>query len=256
MRKRMITQILVGLVLAALLPALASAVEPSEGKIRVLLITGGHGFDQEPFFEVFASFPDIDTKHVPYPDAAKLLGPDLAKTCDVVVFYDMWNKGFTDEQKAAFVQLLEKGIGVVAMHHTLAAHGNWPEYQSIIGGRYHTRERVVDGKKLPKSTFSHGETLSVTIADTEHPITRGMKDFAIHDETYFNYDTDPRARVLLTTDHPKNDPELAWVREYGRSRVFYLMLGHDHDAYENPNFRLLVARGIRWAAKRATEPES
>ncbi len=48
----------------------------------------------------------------------------------------------------------------------------------------------------------------VQIADADHPITRGLKDFQIHDETYKNYDTDPAARVLLTTEHPKSDREL------------------------------------------------
>jgi len=41
---------------------------------------------------------------------------------------------------------------------------------------------------------------------------------------------------------------LAWVGEYGKSRVFYLMLGHDGKAYANPSYRELVLRGIRWAA--------
>jgi type 1 glutamine amidotransferase len=30
----------------------------------------------------------------------------------------------------------------------------------------------------------------------------------------------------------------------------YLQLGHDHWAYENPNYRELVARAIRWVARR------
>jgi type 1 glutamine amidotransferase len=250
MRKQLIMRWLMGIFLLALLPGLVAGLEPSEQKMRALLITGGHGYQQEPFMDVFASFPDIETQHVAYPEAAQLLKPDLTEKFDVVVFYDMWNQGLTEEQKTAFVALLDKGIGVVAMHHTLAAHENWPEYQAIIGGRYHTRDRVENGKTIPKSTFSHGETLAVTIADTQHPITQGMEDFEIHDETYHNYDTDPKARVLLTTDNPKNDPELAWVREYKGSRVFYLMLGHDRHAYENPSFRRLVAQGIRWAAKR------
>jgi hypothetical protein len=57
-------------------------------------------------------------------------------------------------------------------------------------------------------------------------------------------------KLLLKTDHPKNDPELAWVKDYGKSRVFYLMLGHDAKAWENPMFTEILARGIRWAAGR------
>jgi type 1 glutamine amidotransferase len=154
----------------------------------------------------------------------------------------------TPEQQAAFVTLLEKGIGVVSLHHNMGAHRNWDEFRRIIGGKFIFGPTEIDGRQYPKSGWSHGEDLQVTVADKEHPITRGLADFAIHDETYNNYYTSPDVHVLLTTGHPKNDPELAWVTEYGKSRVFYLMLGHDAHAYENPNYRELVRRGIHWAA--------
>jgi type 1 glutamine amidotransferase len=54
--------------------------------------------------------------------------------------------------------------------------------------------------------------------------------------------------VLLKTDHPKNDSNVAWVTKYGKSRVFYLMLGHNHEAWQNPNYPEIVARAIRWTA--------
>ena len=57
-------------------------------------------------------------------------------------------------------------------------------------------------------------------------------------------------KVLLKTDHPKNDPELAWTTSYGNSRVFYFMLGHDALAYRNPNYSKIVSQGIHWAAGR------
>lgn len=57
-------------------------------------------------------------------------------------------------------------------------------------------------------------------------------------------------RVLLTTDHPKNNRELAWVKTYKKSPVFFLMLGHDAAAYRDANYRKLVHQGIRWAAGR------
>ena len=56
--------------------------------------------------------------------------------------------------------------------------------------------------------------------------------------------------MLLKTDHPKNNPELAWVTQYGKSPVFYLMLGHDSKAWANPNYKQLVLNGILWAAGR------
>jgi len=42
-----------------------------------------------------------------------------------------------------------------------------------------------------------------------------------------------------------------WTRTEGKSRVVFLQLGHDRQAFDNPNFRDLVARSIRWAARRS-----
>jgi type 1 glutamine amidotransferase len=233
------------------------AAEPADaGKLRVLVITGGHAYEEPQFNAMWQAIPDMVVRQATYPQAAELLTPERVKDTDAIVFYDMWAQGITPDQQAAFVALLKQGIGVVALHHTLGAHAKWPEYERIIGGRFQLEERVVDGKKLPRSGYDHDQDMAVKIADAEHPITCGLADFDIHDETYSNYETDPQARVLLTTNHPKSDPELAWVKNYERSRVFFLQLGHDHFAYEHPTYRALVARGIRWSAGRPVDPQA
>jgi type 1 glutamine amidotransferase len=228
----------------------------NEDKIRVLVITGGHAYEEQQFNAMFDAISDITTEKATLPEAAALLKPDLADKFDVVVLYDMWVPGFTPEQQQAFVALLNRGIGLLALHHTLGGHQEWPEYAKIIGGKYLLQPRTVDGQTVPGSEYYHDQDIQVHIEDADHPITRGLKDFQIHDETYKNYDTDPAARVLLTTEHPKSDRELAWTRQYGNSRVVYLELGHDHLAYENPNYHTLVARSIRWTAGRAADPEA
>ena len=144
--------------------------------------------------------------------------------------------------------MLKTGIGVVSLHHNLGAHRDWEEFRAIIGGKFIHAPCEIDGVEYPKSGWSHGETLKITVADRDHPITQGLDDFVIHDETYSNYYTSPDVKVLLKTDHPKNDPEIAWVHQYGKSRVFYLMLGHDSKAWANPAYPRLLLRGIRWAA--------
>jgi type 1 glutamine amidotransferase len=132
----------------------------------------------------------------------------------------------------------------------MGAHRDWDEFRKIIGGKFVVQPCEIDGKKYAVSGWSHGEDLKVTVVNKEHPITRGLKDFQIHDETYNNYYTAPDVKVLLKTDHPKNDPELAWVKPYGKSRVFYFMLGHDSKAWANPSFVRILHRGIRWTAGR------
>ncbi len=258
---RMTTLLLVSL-LVAWIAFFTHAADQSDGgelvggKIRVLVVTGGHGFEAKPFYAMFDSIPDVTTHEASYPNVADALEPELADNFDVIVFYDMWAQGITPQQQTAFAALLKRGIGVVALHHTLAAHQNWPEYQQIIGGKYHLIDQVVGDKKVAKSSYAHGQDIKVHIANADHPITKGLKDFEIHDETYKDYSTDPEATVLLTTDHPTSDRELAWTKTYEQSRVVYIELGHDHLAYENPSYRKLVARAIRYVAGRPADPQA
>jgi type 1 glutamine amidotransferase len=173
----------------------------------------------------------------------------LEKEFDVIVMYDMV-AAISPEQQKAFEDLLQTGIGVVSLHHNLGAHRNWDEFRKIIGGKFMFADCEIDGRKYSKSTFTHGQDVKVHVADKEHPITRDLQDFEIHDEVYGKCYVSPEVHVLLTTDHPKSTPEIAWTYQYGKSRVFYLMLGHDAKAWSHPSYPAIVLRGIQWAALR------
>lgn len=226
--------------------ALTQKTEKRE--IRVLLTFGGHEFQEKPFFEMFDNLPGIKYTCAPMPDSAKLLKPGLEKEYDVIVMYDMVDSISTEQQRA-FIELLKKGIGVVALHHNLAAHPNWDEYLNIIGGKYLFESRKFGDKEYGLSTFAHDQEIHVTVTDKHHPVTRGINHFRIHDETYQHYYTLPDVHVLLTTDHPGSDPEIAWVTRYENSPVLYLLLGHDSKAWQNPVYPKLLLNGIRWASK-------
>jgi type 1 glutamine amidotransferase len=228
----------------------ALAEDPAPAKpITILLTYGGHGFEEKAFFEMFDKFPGIQYTKAPLPKSADLLKPGLEKEYDAIVLYDMV-KSISADQRKAFVELLQTGIGVVALHHNLGAHADWPEYRKIIGGKYFFKPETFDGQAHPASSYAHGQDMKITVTDKDHPITTGLQDFEIHDEAYKNYYTAPDVKVLLKTDHPKNDPSIAWVTRYGRSRVFYFMLGHDSKAWKQPAYPEILSRGIRWAASK------
>ena len=228
----------------------ARAVETGkEGKVRVLLTVGGHPYEEEPFYAMFGSMPGVTYDLAHMPKDVGMLKPGLQKKYDVLVMYDMVARISPDEQKA-FLALLNEGIGVVALHHNMGAHPDWSEFPKIIGGKYFLKDTEFEGKRYKTSLWEHDQDIHVTVADPNHPITKGIQDFQIHDEVYKGYWTAPDARVLLKTDHPKNNPELAWVTHYGKSPVFYLMLGHDSKAWANPSYQRLVLNGILWAAGR------
>jgi uncharacterized protein len=226
---------------------LSAADAPAEKKIRLLVTYGGHGFEEKPFWAMFDAMPNVTyTKSVMPKDAAKLK-PGLEKEVDVIVMYDM-SPPIKPEEQAAFVELLKTGIGVVALHHNMGAHTDWAEYPKIIGGKFMMKACEFDGKKYAQSGWKDGQDHNVTVVEKDHPIMKGVTDFKIKDETYNKYYVAPDVKVLLKTDSPTNDPNIAWVHEYGKSRVFYLMLGHDHIAWDCPSYRLILANGIEWAA--------
>ncbi len=241
---------------AAVLAAVPPSTDAAE-KTRVLLVTGGHGFERPQFFKIFEDNPDITFKAVEHPDPKKqpdaadpfhpLLKPDAARSYDVIVLYDMWQK-ITDEAKADFVRLLQEGKGLVVLHHAIASYQDWEEYRKILGARYYLKPTVVDGVEKPRSQWKHDVKFKVRIADPDHPVARGVKDFEIHDETYKGFDVRPEVKPLLTTDEPLSGPVIGWTHSYGKSRVVFIQLGHDHFAYENPNYRRLVAQAIQWTA--------
>jgi len=241
MKLRLIWQMMVALLNAV--PAMAG-----DSKIRVLIITGGHGFEKEAFFDVFKSNPQIAFTNAAQGKAsADAYEREDLLSYDVVVLYDM-PKNITDPQKAKFVSLFDRGIGLVVLHHALVSYQHWPEYERIIGGRY-PEEDGKSGVVTKEVGYQHGVDVPVVIVAKDHPITAGISDFTIRDEIYWGFRVRPDVTPLITTTHPKSGKPLGWTRDERKSRIVYLQLGHGPEAFANPNYRRLVARSIDWVAR-------
>jgi type 1 glutamine amidotransferase len=227
----------------------ADSSKGSAEKIRVLVITGGHDFEKEPFFKLFRDNPEITYRAVEHPNAHALLKAEAAKDYDVLVCYDM-HQEITDEAKADFMARLKEGKGLVVLHHAIANYQQWPEYAKIIGARYYLEKTVLDGVEKQRSTYKHDMQFTIHVVDAQHPVTSGVKDFEIHDETYNLFDVAAGNHVLLTTDEQESNKIIGWTKTYGEARVVYLQSGHDHFAYENPNYCRILRQAIHWTARR------
>jgi len=221
----------------------------SEKPIRVLFTYGGHGFQEKELYAMLDALPGIKYDKAQMPQQADLLAPGLEAKYDVLLLYDM-SPDISPQRREAFLALLEKGIGVVSLHHNLGAHRNWDRWKEVIGGKYVFAKETIGGKEYGPSSVKHDQTIRVQIADADHPITKGLSEFEIIDEVYKDYYVSPEARLLLTTDDPRNNRSVAWVYQFKNSRVFYLQLGHDNKTWSHPVYPKLIERGIRWAASR------
>lgn len=220
--------------------------ENPSSPIRILVITGGHDYQKEPFNKMLASLGENITFQVAeLPAAFDMFLPQNRDKYDVLVFYHMWQE-ITDAQAKAFSECISNGKPLVVLHHSICAFDDWPEYFKIVGGKYFHKLTIVDGKEYPACTYIHDVHFRVKISDTKHPVTAGLNDFDIFDETYKGYYVEPGVKILLTTDEPSSNQTIGWTKKYGKARVVTLQSGHDVPTFENPNFRKLLRQSIEW----------
>ncbi len=244
------TKILVVLIISAILLSGCSGGLGKTGpkSVTAVVVTGGHDYEKEPFFKMFDELNGINYVNFDLKDESEIFENIGNWNYDVIVLYNMSLK-ISDKRKENFLNLLnKKGVGIVALHHSIANFQDWPEYRKIIGAKYFLDDGVDNGKPVKRGAYKEGVNINVFVAGKKHPVTKDLKDFSIIDETYKNYLVEPDNKVLLTTDSPDNEKSICWVRSFGKSRVCYIQLGHGKTAYENIDFRTLLSNAIRWTA--------
>lgn len=220
------------------------SVSTSAKKLNVIVVTGGHNFDRESFFQMFDSFEGISYTELKHPEANLQLGRIDSKKYDAVVFYDM-PKTISEAEKETYHKLLKLGKGLLFLHHSQCSYQDWDDYKSIVGGKYHSE------KNTPQtSNYQHDVTFTVKISDQKHPVTKGIKDFEIIDEVYGNTEVLPEVTPLLTTDHPQSSKIIGWAHKKENSRIVHIQPGHDKNSWTNPNYQKLVKQAIAFVSEK------
>jgi type 1 glutamine amidotransferase len=223
-----------------------SANNPAAKPIRILVITGGHDYNIEKFNQMLESLGDnISFKVAELPGAYTMFQPENRDRYDVLVFYHMYQE-ITNEQAVVFADCIKSGKPLVVLHHSICAYDNWPEYWAIIGGKYFHKPTTLNGKEYSACSYIHDLHFKVSVSDPGNPVTKGIDDFEIFDETYKGFYVEEGVTPLLTTDEPSSGHVIGWTKMYGKSRVVTLQSGHDVPTFENPNFRKLLKQSIEW----------
>jgi type 1 glutamine amidotransferase len=218
-----------------------------DGKIKAVVLTGGHGFKKKEFLESLDGYDDIEYVHAPQSGQSEIFEDISGWDYDVIVFYSM-KQEISAKRQRNFIKLMEKGVGVLVLHHAVAEFPDWPEYRKILGAKYYLKETKEGDKVYQRCVAKHGVRIMVNVTDEQHPITEGISDFEIIDETYKGHNFEKDNQILLSTENPGNEKPLCWVRRYSNSNVCYFQPGHGPKAYSNKNYLRLVGRAIRWCA--------
>ena len=231
--------------------AVSSGNSPAK-PIRILVITGGHEYKITEFNQMLEALgKDIQYQISELPGAYDMFLPENRNKYDVLVFYHMWQT-ITDEQAKVLSDCISQGKPLVVLHHSICAYDDWPEYVNIIGGKYFHKPTTIKGKEYPACSYIHDLHFTVKIINPADPVTKGLTDFDIFDETYKGFYVDENVTPLLSTDEPSSTPVIGWSKMYGKARIVTLQSGHDAATFENPDFRKLLRQAIEWVFHQPT----
>jgi hypothetical protein len=231
-------------------------------KLQALIITGQHVHDWRGTTPVMKQIlEDTGLFEVRVAEEFRGAGPETLAPYDVVIvnYYDRGARAdlsWGEPAQRGFENFVASGKGLVLYHLALGAFDGWTEYEKMSGGNW----RPDNGHHSARHDFT------VELADTEHPITRGLDSFTMeNDELYANLRWQPEGayHVLATAwdDHslynerarqpiPGDgiDQPILWTTDYRDGRVFVTTLGHDGENVRSQPFAVTFARGVEWAA--------
>jgi type 1 glutamine amidotransferase len=156
--------------------------------------------------------------------------------------------------------MMQRGCGIVCIHYATGVHGD-----DVTSEGDHPLLRWIGGY-FANRTCKHHESFAkifaaatITPAAPNHPISRGWKEFTLHDEPYYNNyfglgnvmapNVTSLATSLLPPESPKRET-VAWCIERADcGRGFGIVMPHFYKNWQNDDLRRFILNGIIWTAK-------
>jgi len=194
----------------------------------------------------------------------KMFAPDKLKQFDAVIlnntcskgptrniFLDALGKDKTDEIAAlekSLIDFVRRGGGLTAIHGAIVFLNNSKEFSELLGGSFdfHPAQQKV----------------TTRLVEPGHPLLKafGGKDFVHVDEPYLfkNAYKKKNFRPLLEMDtsllkcgkaQKKVESDIrytAWIKRYGKGRVFYCSPSHNAQSFEQPALLQFLLDGIQY----------
>jgi len=185
--------------------------------------------------------------------------PGMLKNYPVILICKMDEVSQTDKQpwkteevQKAFVDYVENGGGLVAVHSATVPSNNVFVLDKLLGCRF----------------LGHPNNCPVTVQSIKpHPVTEGVEQFIETDEHYKIEITSPDADILLASYSPSQGEESKYetepyfnapsaicpagiVRTQGKGRICVLTPGHVLEVWLNPQFQKLLTNALKWTANK------
>ena len=218
-------------------PASAGAKAKRPRKLLVFNLCNGYKHSSIPYWDKALEIMGRKTGAftVVISSDMSMFMPENLKDFDAVCLNNSTKLDFEDPNlRKSLMDFIEGGKGIVGIHAATDNFYDWPEAAEMMGGQFSGHP------------WGSGGTWAVKLDDPNHPLTAafGGKGFKIKDEIYRTERplySRTRQRILLSLDMTDEatrsvkglkpgdaDTGISWVKRYGKGRLFYCSLGHNH----------------------------
>lgn len=171
--------------------------------------------------------------------------PDkLLKRCDVLIWWGHKKHRNVDNKLVDKIEkrVKEDGMGFISLHSAHFAKIN---------------KRLMKDKCSFSVYRQDSTTLTITVSDKGHPITKGVdKEFTVeHGERYSDPYVVPKPDAVVLDgvaalkDGKTDASKQGYCWTIGKAKMFYLQVGHEtNPVYFDKNIRKIMANAVEWAA--------
>lgn len=221
---------------------------PPAGEVpgRVLVFSRTTGFRHDSIPDGIAAIRSLGAQHGFGVDATEdpsVFDDARLSPYAAVVFLSTTGDVLDYAEQAAFQRFLAKGRGFVGVHSAADTEYDWPWYGGLVGAYFRGHPAI--------------QPATIVIADAAHPSTRTLPAAWDRTDEWYNFQSNPRARVHVLATLDENtysggemgeDHPIAWCHYYEGGRAWYTALGHTRESYAEPLFLDHLLGGIRFAA--------
>ena len=236
--------------------AMAKPKKPRKLLVTDIQMYSGHGtiphanYMLELMAKYTGAFEPVfsnDLSNLKYPKIKEFDAVFLNSVCGMV-----WPH---PDVREGILRYVREGGGLAGNHAVTYANLNWPEFTELMGawaGAHHTEKQVlkVDDPNSPLTAMFGGMPIDHT-DEFYHfppfaPYTREKQHVLLSIDVERS-DLATAGRFCTQCTRPDHDYAMAWVKNYGKGRVYITPLGHTPILYTDPRWSQHLLGAVQFA---------
>ena len=208
----------------------------SEGRKNILYIGGGDYHDDLRKAAIIRKLLEIDNNYfVTYTEDYDIFLKNIINY-DLLLINTKINS-LSDKQYNSLLKTIKNGMPVMAIHAASASFRRTspverPEFYNMIGGKFDHHPKM--------------HTFKIELEKDNGLIDKSFANYYVHDELYHYSNYNETNKVLLKAKDSEGYSPMAWVKNYGKGKIFFTAIGHSPYVTKDKNYQKLLLWATEW----------